>query len=177
VTTRTHFDETLIQDGVERAQDHHEDSRRSPVNSYTTTIETSASTDQVLAVLTDPRAIRSWSPVPFELEGAEEALRAGSATRVSGSLAGLRVGFDVRVHAADIDGIELSADGPVAFDVRYGLRPADGGSEVSATVSLKRSRGLTSRLIGKATEALLAAGALDSAAGRIARAAETTATA
>ena len=147
------------------------------MSSYTTTIETCASTDQILAVLTDPQAIRSWSPVPFELEGAAEALTAGSETRVSGSLAGLRVGFDVRVHTAGADGLELTADGPVAFDVRYGLRPAPKGSEVWATVSLKRSRGVTSLLIGKATEALLAAGALDSAAGRIARAAEMTATA
>lgn len=143
-----------------------------PMSSYTAKIETSATTDQVLAVLTDPRAIRSWSPIPFTVEGAEDALAAGTETRVSGSLAGLRVGFDVRVRAADANGLELSADGPVALDVRYGLRRAPRGSEVSATVSLKRSHGLTARLIGKATEAMLAAGALDSAAGRIARAAE-----
>lgn len=143
------------------------------MNSYTTTIETSASTDQVLAVLTDPRAIRDWSPVPFSLEGAEDELKPGSETRVSGNLVGLRVGFDVRVHEADSTGLRLSADGPVAMDVRYGLRPARSGSEVSATVSLRRSRGITARVIGKATEALLAAGALDSAASRIARAAET----
>lgn len=142
------------------------------MSSYTTMIETKASADQVLAVLTDPRAIRSWSPVPFELEGAEEELHAGARTRVRGSLAGLKIGFDVRVHAADRNGLELSADGPVAFDVRYGLRQAPTGSEVSATVALRRSRGITARVIAKATEALLAAGALDSAASRIARAAE-----
>jgi hypothetical protein len=140
---------------------------------YETMIETSASTEQVLAVLTDPEAIRSWSPVPFEIdEEAGSALRTGTRTRVSGSLAGLKVGFDVHVHAADADGLRLSADGPVAFDVTYGLRPVETGSEVSASVSLGRSRGITARLIGKATEALLAAGALESAANRIARAAE-----
>jgi hypothetical protein len=142
------------------------------VSSYTATIETRASADQVLAVLTDPQAIRSWSPVPFSLEGCLDELQAGTQTRVSGNLAGLRVGFDVEVHEADANGLRLSADGPVALDVRYGLRPAATGSEVSATVSLKRAGGLTARVIGKATEALLAAGALDSAATRIARAAE-----
>ena len=145
------------------------------MSNYTARIETSASTDQVLAVLTDPRAIRDWSPFPFDVEGAEQKLHAGSRTRVSGSLVGMRVGFDVEVHAADTAGLKLSADGPVGLDVRYGLRPAPAGNEVSATVSVKRSRGITARVIGKATEALLAAGALDSAATRIARAAETAA--
>ena len=37
------------------------------MNSFETTIETTASTEQVLAVLTDPSAIRDWSPVPVEL--------------------------------------------------------------------------------------------------------------
>jgi len=143
------------------------------MNSYETTIETTASAAQVLAVLTDPSAIRSWSPVPFELEGEVGArLETGRRTRVSGSLAGLRVGFDVEVHSADADGLRLHADGPVAIDVDYGLRELAGGSEVRARVSLGRSRGLSARLIGKATEALLSAGALDGAAARIARAAE-----
>jgi hypothetical protein len=150
------------------------DSRRGFVSSYTATIETTASADQVLAVLTDPRAIRSWSPVPFDVDDSVEQLYAGARTRVSGSVGGLRVGFDVEVHAADEEGLRLSADGPVAMDVRYGLRPADHGSEVSATVSLRNSGGFKAKLIGKATEAMLAAGALDSAASRIARAAEAT---
>ena len=144
------------------------------MSSYTTRIETRASTHQVLVVLTDPREIRSWAPVPFELEGGETRLRAGSRTRVRGSLAGFSVGFDVQVEEAGDDGLRLRAEGPVAFDVRYGLQPAPAGSEVSASVSVKRSGGLTGRLIEKATEALLAAGALESAATRIARAAEAT---
>jgi hypothetical protein len=144
------------------------------MSSYETTIETTASTEQVLAVLTDPSAIRDWSPVPFELEDGDTPLEAGRQARVSGNLAGLRVGFDVDVLAADSDGLRLTADGPVSLDVAYGLRPlAPGaGSEVTASVSLGRSRGLTARVIGKATEALLAAGALDGAAARIASAAE-----
>jgi hypothetical protein len=124
-------------------------------------------------VLTDPEAIRDWSPVPFELHGMDEkSLRAGSEARVRGSLAGVRVGFDVQVHAADSEGLRLSASGPVALDVAYGLRPVASGSEVSASVSVAQTRGLTARLVAKATEALLAAGALEGATGRIARAAE-----
>ena len=144
------------------------------MSSYETTIETTASAEQVMAVLTDPSAIRDWSPVPFELEDGDARLEAGRQARVSGNLAGLRVGFDVDVLAADADGLRLTADGPVSLDVAYGLRPlAPGaGSEVTASVSLGRSRGITARVIGKATEALLAAGALDGAAARIASAAE-----
>lgn len=141
---------------------------------FETTIETSATAQQLMRVLTDPAEIRSWSPVPFELSGLHggKVLTAGSTARVSGSLAGMSVGFDVTVHAAGEDGLRLTADGPVSFDVDYGLRPSENGSELSASVRLGRPRGLTARLIGKATEALLSAGALDKAAGRIALCAE-----
>jgi hypothetical protein len=126
-----------------------------------------------MRVLTDPAEIRAWSPVPFELSNLDGAtLETGSKARVSGSLAGMSVGFDVTVHAADEEGLRLTAAGPVSFDVAYGLRPSDSGSELSASVRLGRPRGLTSRLIGKATEALLTAGALDKAANRIAISAE-----
>jgi carbon monoxide dehydrogenase subunit G len=142
------------------------------MSSYSATIETTAPPEHVLAVLTDPDAIRDWSPVPFELEGETGALTAGSETHVSGNLAGVRVGFDVQVHVADAGGLRLSAEGPVALDVDYDLRPLADGSEVRASVTVERPGGLRARLIGKATEALLAGGALAGATGRIARAAE-----
>jgi hypothetical protein len=99
-------------------------------------------------------------------------LAAGTRARVTGKVAGVRVGFDVEVHAADDGLLELSANGPVGIDVRYELVPADAGSELSASVSLRRGGGLTGRLVANATAALLTAGALDGAAGRIAQAAE-----
>jgi Polyketide cyclase / dehydrase and lipid transport len=140
---------------------------------YTTQITAKASPEQVLRVLTDPDEIRDWSPIPFEVEDLDGArLAAGSQARVFGNLAGMRVGFDVSVHAAGSDGLELTAEGPIGFDVRYGLAPRGEGSEVTASVALHRGGGLTSRVLGKATEALLGAGALDSAASRVARAAE-----
>jgi uncharacterized protein YndB with AHSA1/START domain len=134
-----------------------------------------AAPEQVLRVLTDPDAIASWSPIPFEVEDLDGLrLEAGSYARVSGSLAGKRVGFDVEVHAADEGGLELSAEGPIGIDVLYELEPVDGGSEVTASVSVRDGSGITGRLLARATGALLAAGALDAAAGRIVSAAEST---
>ena len=66
------------------------------------------------------------------------------------------------------------ADGPIGLDVRYDLRPADSGQPRSRRRSaVRRGGGLTGRLLAQATDALLAAGALDGAARSIARAAET----
>lgn len=129
----------------------------------------------MLDVLTDPQAIRAWSPVPFDLDTpVGDRLEAGSEARVSGSLAGLRVGFGVEVHAADADGLELTAEGPIALDVRYALSPRPHGSDLTASVCVHGTGGITGRVIGGATAALLAAGALEGAAARIVRAAETT---
>jgi hypothetical protein len=140
---------------------------------WTATTTAKATPDQVLEVLTHPDEIRRWSPVDFDLDEIDaRRLTPGTRARVTGKLAGVRVGFDVEVHAADEELLELSADGPVGLDVRYELAPADTGSEVRASVSLRRSGGITGRLVANATAALLAAGALDGAAGRIARAAE-----
>jgi hypothetical protein len=114
----------------------------------TTTIE--ARPEAILDVLTDPEACARWAPIPFDVEDLRTPrLRCGSRARVSGRLAGKRVGFDVEVHEA-IDGrLRLSADGPAV-------------------------RGVTGRLLAVATNALVAAGALQAAISRLAR--EATAT-
>jgi hypothetical protein len=154
----------------------------------TTTID--AQPEAVLNVLTDPEACARWAPIPFDVEdlrtprltggcrtrpggraeaGPASRLVCGSKARVSGKLAGKRVGFDVQVHEA-IDGrLRLSADGPVGFDVRYDLAPAPSGSEVRASVSVRPNRGLMGRLMAEATNALLAGGALQAAISRLAR--------
>jgi uncharacterized protein YndB with AHSA1/START domain len=134
----------------------------------TTTVE--ARPEAVLDVLTDPEACARWAPIPFDVEDLRTPrLRCGSRARVSGKLAGRRVGFDVEVHEA-VDGrLRLSADGPVGFDVRYDLAPAPGGSEVRAAVTVRPARGLAGRLMAEATNALLAAGALQAAISRLAR--------
>jgi hypothetical protein len=140
---------------------------------WSATTTTKASPERILEVLTQPEEIRRWSPVDFDLDDLESSrLAPGTRARVTGRLAGVRVGFDVEVHAADHDVLKLSADGPVGLDVRYELAPADTGSELYASVSLRRGGGISGRLVANATAALLAAGALEGAAGRIARAAE-----
>jgi Polyketide cyclase / dehydrase and lipid transport len=140
---------------------------------WTTSTQANARPEQVLEVLTHPDAIRLWSPIDFDVDDLDGVrLVAGSTARVSGKLAGVRVGFDVEVHAADEYGVELTAHGPIGIDVRYDLAPSEDGSEVTASVSLRRGGGITGRLLSQATAALLSAGALDGAARSIARAAE-----
>jgi Polyketide cyclase / dehydrase and lipid transport len=131
-----------------------------------------AAPEVVLELLCDTESCRDWSPVPFDLdEAVGRRLAAGSKVRVSGQLVGRRVGFDVEVHEASRDRLALSAHGPVAFDVAYEARPAHGGSEVSASVSVRSGGGLFGRLAEQATAALLQAGALGVAVDRIARSA------
>ncbi len=140
---------------------------------WTATTTTTATPDQILEVLTHPDEIRRWSPIDFDLDELDDVrLAAGTRARVTGKVAGVRVGFDVEVHSADEELLELSADGPIGIDVRYELAPAHTGSEVHASVSVRRGGGLTGRLVANATAALLSTGVLDGAAGRIARAAE-----
>jgi hypothetical protein len=140
---------------------------------WTATARANATPCEVLQVLTHPDEIRRWSPVDFELDALDGArLAAGTRGRVTGRLAGVKVGFDVAIHAADEAILELSADGPVGLDVRYQLTKDESGAELSASVSMRRGGGLTGRLVANATAALLSAGALEGAAARIARVAE-----
>jgi hypothetical protein len=143
------------------------------MSEWTATARANATPGRVLQVLTLPEEIRRWSPVDFDLDDlAGGRLAAGSRGRVTGRLAGVRVGFDVEVHAADEARLELSAEGPVALDVRYELSAHDAGAALNATVSVRDGGGLTGRLVANATAAILSAGALEDAARRIARHAE-----
>jgi hypothetical protein len=138
------------------------------MRTWTATATAPAQPAAVLDVLTDPDACARWAPLPFDVdELATRRLAAGSRARVSGRLAGRRVGFDVEVHAADETGLALSADGPVGMDVDYRLAPVPTGSEVRASISIRPSRGIGGRLLAEATGALLTAGALEHAVSRI----------
>ena len=140
---------------------------------WTATARAKATPGQVLDVLTHLEEIRRWSPVDFEMGDLEgQRLAAGTRGRVTGRLAGVTVGFDVEIRTADEARLELSAEGPVALDVCYELTVDEAGAELNASVSMRPSGGLTGRLVANATAALLSAGALDGAAGRIARVAE-----
>jgi hypothetical protein len=143
------------------------------MSQWTATARANATPDQVLEVLTHPDEIRRWSPVDFDSDDLDgRRLAAGTRGRVVGRLAGVRVGFDVEVHTVDDARLELSAEGPVGLDVRYDLKGDDSGAQLNASVSMRPSDGLTGRLVANATAALLSAGALEGAAGRIARVAE-----
>lgn len=123
-----------------------------------------AEAHEVLAALTDPELIAAWAPVGFELaDGCPRRLRAGSRERVSGSLAGVRARFEIEVHRAGPDRLELVAEGPVSMDVAYRLRERDGHVLVDASVGLRRRHGLTAKILRAAVVALLNAGALDRA--------------
>jgi hypothetical protein len=143
------------------------------MSEWTATARAKATPCQVLQVLTHPEEIRRWSPVDFDLDDLDgRRLAAGTRGRVTGRLAGVKVGFDVEIHAADEAILELSADGPVGLDVRYELQKDESGAELIASVSMRRGGGITGRLVANATSALLSAGALEGAAARIARVAE-----
>jgi uncharacterized protein YndB with AHSA1/START domain len=143
------------------------------MNRWTSRAQANATPERLLEVLTHPGQIRRWSPVEFDAEDLDcRPLAAGTRTRVTGRIAGVPLSFDVEVHAADPDRLEISAEGPIGLEVRYDLTPADGGAEMTASVSVRGGGGLTGRIAASAAAKLLSAGALDGATGRIARAAE-----
>jgi hypothetical protein len=118
--------------------------------------------------LTEPGAIARWAPVPFEVVGLDGTrLESGSRARVAGRLAGQSVEFDVDVLRVSDERLELVAEGPIVLDVQYRLRPAGGESEIEASVSV-HGRGFLGRVLAKATDTLLAAGALRMSIDRLA---------
>ncbi len=140
------------------------------MRTWTAQALTDAHPEDVLLALTDPDAVARWSPVPFDVEDDDvRRLRAGTRTRVSGRLAGVRVGFDVEVERADENALRLRASGPVSMDVEYDVARAGAATEVRASVSIRPGRGLLSSVMAEATNGLLRAGALDTALDRLAR--------
>jgi hypothetical protein len=125
--------------------------------------------DEVLAMLTEPDIIARWAPIDFELIDRRcERLRAGDSVRVRGFLAGRCLEFQVDVDVASDGRLRLKASGPIELDVEYLARAIERGSLVHASVCV-RGRGLIGRMLAQATDALLAAGALTGAIGRIGR--------
>jgi uncharacterized protein YndB with AHSA1/START domain len=140
---------------------------------WTSRAQAKATPERLLEVLTHPEQIRRWSPVDFDVDDLEtRRLAAGTKARVTGRVAGVPVSFDVRVHAAETNRLELSAEGPIGLEVRYDLADAGEGAEMTASVRVKSGRGITGRIVASAAASLLSAGALDGATGRIARVAE-----
>jgi hypothetical protein len=90
----------------------------------------------------------------------------GAEVRVRGQLAGRSAEFSVHVLEVSDERLALVAQGPLPLDVEYQVAPACGGSAIRASVSVL-GHGLIGRLLAKATEALLAAGALQSSLNRL----------
>ena len=145
------------------------------MSTWTAHTTVTAEPTAVLDLLTDPDAIERWAPVPFELEELSgKRLDAGATARVSGKLARFGASFDVEVEAAHEERFALFAHGPVDLAVEYELFADSGGTDVWVSVGVKSGGGLSGRLLAQATEALLRAGALDRALGRIAEEIEET---
>ena len=137
---------------------------------YTSDHTIAAAPEAVLQALTDPRAIARWAPVDFEVGGLRsERLQRGATAHVAGRLAGCAVEFDVEVHEASSERLALTAIGPVEFDVTYRLRAGEGATRLQAAVSVERGRGIIGLALARATEAMLRAGVLHAAVGRIAQ--------
>jgi hypothetical protein len=83
-------------------------------------------------------------------------------------LAGRSVEFDVDVLRASDERLELVARGPVSMNVQYKVRPADTQTEIEASISVE-GQGLFGRVLAKATETLLAGGALRMSLERLGR--------
>lgn len=129
--------------------------------------------EDVLGTLIDPDSIRRWAPVDFEIDALDgECLQVGGHVRLVVWLAGVRARFDVDVIRADGERLSLIAAGPIDLDVDYRLSPTDEGSDMSASVSVRRGAGLGGRVLARATDALLAGGALQAAVSGIAQEAE-----
>lgn len=149
------------------------DEEHAPMRTYTAHTTVKGRHEDVFVTLIDPDSIRRWSPVDFEVEHLDgDRLEAGGQARVTGRLAGLRVGFDVDVIEADGERLSLVAAGPIDLAVGYHVAPAGDVSEITASVSVRRAGGLGGRVLAGATDALLSGGALQAALGRIAREAE-----
>ena len=139
------------------------------MKTWTTETWLAGAPEEVLELLTEPDAIARWAPIPFELLDLDGArLRPGTRARVSGALAGRRLEFDVEIREADEERLSLVANGLVSIGAEYLLAPADGGSDVRASVSVS-GHGLLGGTLARAFEAVLASGALRASVTRIGR--------
>src|SRR5437763_1543787 len=96
-----------------------------PMSTWSTNTTVSGTPEDVLEILSQPNAIRRWSPIDFELERMDgERLEAGSHARVTGRVAGRCASFTVDVHEAGEELFALTASGPIDIDVEYESFPA-----------------------------------------------------
>lgn len=130
--------------------------------------------ERVLELLTDPEEARTWSPIEFTVDdGGARRLQTGDVMHIAGQLGGRRMSFDIEVFKASEGQLRLRARGPVEIKVEYGVVARDDGSgELTAWIAVSSAGGLIGRLVASATDAVLAAGALDATVRKIATVAE-----
>ena len=137
------------------------------MRTWTTQTTVTGLPDEVLALLTEPDAIARWAPVAFDVvDFGGERLTAGDRVWVEAQLGGRSLAFEVDVTEAANGHLVLTATGPIRLDVEYHAVARGACSDVHATVTVSGS-GLLGRLLARATDALLAAGALHTAIERI----------
>ncbi len=138
------------------------------MGTWTTQARLHGHPEAVLELLTRPDAIARWAPIPFEVRNFDrDRLLTGDKLCVFGLLSGQRVEFEVDVTQAHDGRLALQAIGPIELEVEYVATPLARGSQLRASVAVT-GRGFIGRLLASATEAMLAAGALNAAIGRIA---------
>jgi hypothetical protein len=143
------------------------------MSTHTASQTATAEPTHVLQVLTDPAACARWAPIQFSTDQAPgEYLHTGSRTKLQGRIAGRNITFEVDVLAADERGLSLRATGPVRLEVDYQLTTSGRGTRIEAQITLAQARGMTGALASRATNAILAAGALRFALRAIAAEAE-----
>jgi len=123
---------------------------------------------EVLDRLTDPVAIARGAPVPFEvLELDAQRLNPGANVRVRGQLPGQGPSSPGMCWRSQTSDSGSSRKVPSRLKSPTTCAPAIRGRRINASISVL-GHGLLGRLLAKATEALLAAGALRSSLNRLA---------
>ncbi|HXD58250.1 MAG TPA: hypothetical protein VN606_10035 [Thermoleophilaceae bacterium] len=137
---------------------------------WQTQTKVQATPEQIIDMLTDPKAVATWSPIDFDVEHIDgDRLMTGGRARVTGRLAGREVAFDIDVICADSQRLLLTASGPIEIDVKYDVEELDSHVELRAWVTVRSRGGIFGRILSGATEGLLGAGMLNAAVSRIAR--------
>lgn len=142
-------------------------------DAFTASEHIAAPPARVLAVLSDPEAVRRWFPLPCAFEEDVDRLRAGEVYKTSGRLAGRSLRAELSVLEADESHIAVRLSGPVIFDLTALLTPAGAGTDAEIRAWVHSGGGLSGKLLTSAASALLLAGALTHTVAAIRAEAET----
>ena len=129
-------------------------------DAFTASEHIAAPPARVLAVLSDPEAVKRWFPLPCAFEEDVDQLRAGEVYKTSGRLAGRSLRADLSVLEADESHIAVRLTGPVVLDLTAVLTPAGTGTDALIKAWVHSGGGLAGKLLTPAASALLLAGAL-----------------